>query len=400
MHCVDLTEQLTQNCNGTSVDPVMGAACDYILPNGMNLGRDGRNLLAVNMSRPAIHYTNYTDPIAIVQSIGAFALTDYINSSAVVTASECAMFPAVKTYFSAVGSWYTQKWYDSRPVDGPIEMGPFDTPDQYFEQMVDMFEEYTYVSADNNSADAGYFLKPTNVEELTNIVTGVANDYHMSNQAAVSLRSYLRTLLQGFVRRTEPGARTTTISELNGNSSSDPLWIIYDSDASYQTCFNVANFWGTLTNDAKNVACALDSIAASFTTMMRISQIVSTVPGESAVAITGFDKGTLISPFTQVNVTWGWIILPIIIWCCSIAMVIGTAVKTKKAKVHLWRTNPLAMVFLTLGRDERQEVSQHGGLTEAGLIQRAENIKVKLSVQDGQDIMLRKPRGHEGDLGS
>ena len=76
-------------------------------------------------------------------------------------------------------------------------------------------------------------------------------------------------------------------------------------------------------------------------------------------------------------------------------MVIGTAVKSKRAKVHLWRTSPLAMVFLTLGRDERQEVSQHGGLSEQGLIQRAENIKVKLTVSDGQDIMLRKPRAQE-----
>jgi hypothetical protein len=133
-------------------------------------------------------------------------------------------------------------------------------------------------------------------------------------------------------------------------------------------------------------------MAASFTAYMKYSQNITVIPGSQAVAPFGFSNGTTIAPITQVNVTWYWIILPVIIWVCSVAMVIGTAVKSKKAKVHLWRTNPLAMVFLTLGRDERQEVSQHGGLSEQGLIQRAENIKVKLSVQDGQDIMLRRPR--------
>ena len=154
----------------------------------------------------------------------------------------------------------------------------------------------------------------------------------------------------------------------------------------------LTSFRGTIANDARNVPCALDAIAASFTAMMRLAQNTTVVDGFSAVETFGFSNGTTFAPITQVNVTWLWIILPVIIWLCSVAMVIGTAVKSKRAKVHLWRTNPLAMVFLTLGRDERQEVSQHGGLSEQGLIQRAENIKVKLTVSDGQDIMLRKPR--------
>jgi hypothetical protein len=129
--------------------------------------------------------------------------------------------------------------------------------------------------------------------------------------------------------------------------------------------------------------------------MMRQSQNISVIPTEFAAALFDFQKGTTIAPITQVNVTWAWIILPVIIWFCSVAMVIGTAVKSKRAKVHLWRTNPLAMVFLTLGRDERQEVSQHGGLSEQGLIQRAENIRVRLTTSDGRDIMLRKPRAQE-----
>lgn len=108
-------------------------------------------------SREAIYYTNYTNPLAVIQIIAAFA-NEYVNSSAEVTALECVMFPAVKTYFSAVGSWYTDSWWAAQSGSEDLAVGPLDTPDAYFESMVDMYEEYTYVAAENNSINAGYFL--------------------------------------------------------------------------------------------------------------------------------------------------------------------------------------------------------------------------------------------------
>jgi hypothetical protein len=375
----------------------------------MNLGTDGRTLLALNTSREALVYTNYSNPLSIIQAIGAFR-NNFVNESAEVSALECVMFPAVKTYFSAVGKWYTEPW-DANHTSGE-EVGPLRTPDQYFETTVDMFETYTYVesdnSSDNNPLSAGYFLTPPSTTALNSMLASSGNEYRMSNKAVVALQRYLRATLQGFVRSTEGSDTFTSSAELNGGGSSDALSVIYNEEGSSTTCRYVANYWyvglnpedefslirlrGQFSTIDKNVQCALDSMAASFSTYMRYAQNVTMVPGDQPVSTFGFTNGTTIAPITQVNVTWWWIVLPIIIWLCSVAMVIGTAVKSKRAKVHLWRTNPLAMVFLTLGRDERAEVSQHGGLSEQGLIQRAENIKVKLSVQDGQDIMLRRPR--------
>jgi hypothetical protein len=390
VHCADLTTQLTQTCsNGTNVDPLMGAACDWSLPNGVHLGADGRTVLAMNVSREAIHYTNYTDPLAVIQTIAAFS-NEYVNASAQVSASECVMFPSVKTYFSAVGQYYTTPWYANHSEDTTVSVGPLDTPDFYFEEMVGQYEKYTYVAAENNSLTAGYFLNPP-LKEGQNLTTGFPDQYRMSNQAVVSLQKYLKELLQGFIRTNGTTERTTTVAELNGGGSSDALSVIYDPGQGYAGCRDVPNYWGEFSDLNTNVQCALDSISTSLTVMMRNAQNITVIPGEDAVMRFGFDKGITIAPITQVNVTWFWIILPIIIWMCSIAMLIGTAVKSKKAKVHLWRTNPLAMVFLTLGREERHEVSQHGGLSEDGLIKRAENIRVRLTVQDGQDIMLRKP---------
>lgn len=412
VHCADLTQQLTQTCsNATNVNSTLGAPCDYSLPNGMNLGNDGRTVLAVNTSREAVVYTNYTNPIAIVQAIGAYQ-NEYVNASASVSAVECIMFPAVKRYTSSVGSYYTAPWYAAHTEDSTA-VGPLGTPDDYFENMLDMHENYDYVFASNNSIEAGYFLRPGPSWASVGPSNGLEVEYRMSNQAVISLQKYIRTLFQGTVRRDSSTAPLTTSAELNGGGSSDALWVTYDQDATFETCKFVPNYWyifsqhhsvdvylltcgrGTLANDAKNIPCALDAMSASFTSMMRQSQNSSVIPGESAVMSWAFSNGKTIAPITQVNVTWPWIILPVIIWFCSIVMVIGTAVKSKRAKVHLWRTNPLAMVFLTLGRDERQEVSQHGGLSEEGLIKRAENIRVKLTTSDGRDIMLRKPRAPE-----
>jgi hypothetical protein len=47
------------------------------------------------------------------------------------------------------------------------------------------------------------------------------------------------------------------------------------------------------------------------------------------------------------------------------------------------------MVFMQLGRDEKHAFSEHG-LTEDGLIKRAELMKVQLKVEAGQDILMKK----------
>jgi hypothetical protein len=47
------------------------------------------------------------------------------------------------------------------------------------------------------------------------------------------------------------------------------------------------------------------------------------------------------------------------------------------------------MVFLQLGREEKHAFAAHG-ITEKGLIKRAERMKVQLIVKDEADIVLKK----------
>jgi hypothetical protein len=71
------------------------------------------------------------------------------------------------------------------------------------------------------------------------------------------------------------------------------------------------------------------------------------------------------------------------LWLLSTTTLIGTAWKTRRTRVKTWRGNPLALVFLGLGRKELEEVKQHG-LTEDGLVKKAEALKVQLRFTDRQ----------------
>jgi len=102
--CADLTPNLTKSCTyKPGVDPPGVTGCDVSLPNGFSLGgvEDSRyNLMAMNTSMTPLVYTNYSSPIAIVQSIIANETT-FVNSSSSVYASECALVPCMVEYNSA-----------------------------------------------------------------------------------------------------------------------------------------------------------------------------------------------------------------------------------------------------------------------------------------------------------
>jgi hypothetical protein len=129
--CRDLTSSLVMTCqNGTAANSILGAACDYNLPNGMRLGSDSHTVMAVNMSRVALCYFNYSNPLAIVQSIRASdESTFFSDRNANVIASECALTPCVATLTSSIGLWaQTQRdkvspgdMHNSHSIDNYVE---------------------------------------------------------------------------------------------------------------------------------------------------------------------------------------------------------------------------------------------------------------------------------------
>jgi hypothetical protein len=147
-------------------------------------------------------------------------------------------------------------------------------------------------------------------------------------------------------------------------SSMDLLQAIY---------FN--NFTNCL-NPEDKVTCAITNIGQAMSKTFRDSPYVSTGVQGAKMAV-----GKTLVPVTYIRVTWYWISLPILIWVLSVTTLLGTAWKSRRARVRTWRNNPQAMVFLQLGADEHGQVNDRGmGMGDAGLSKKAELLTVKLDV--------------------
>lgn len=72
----------------------------------------------------------------------------------------------------------------------------------------------------------------------------------------------------------------------------------------------------------------------------------------------------------------------------SVSFIIGVVWRTRRAKVRVWRTSPLAAVFLGIGREEREQ-GRNYKLTEDGLSKRAESLSVRLQVTEREARMVR-----------
>lgn len=96
----------------------------------------------------------------------------------------------------------------------------------------------------------------------------------------------------------------------------------------------------------------------------------------SAVGLISVDRPTII-------VAWLWIIPAGVLWLLSLVMLIGTTWKSRRSGVRIWRGNPLALVFLGLSSKELETVKEYG-LTEKGLLKKAEALHVQLHFTDNQ----------------
>ena len=275
--CADLTPKLNQSCLNANADPVYGAPCDWSLPNGMSLGIDGRTVMAVNASRPSIAFEGFANPWIVVQLIGQSSY-EFMNSSVQAYAAECILYPAVKALNSSVGQFPAMERYKWDP-EGTRSFG---TDDNYMEYELDTYEKYVYVPPPNTFY--GGKVKGTK--------------YWISNQAVVLVQNQLKLLFQGFVRANGID-NYTNIAELNNNGQSDVLQIFHDLQ-SRPYCYD--DDFGTYPG-ITGMQCTVQNMAYALTTLIRDS-----------IGTSSKFRGDLIDAFTQVNVTWSWIIIPVIIW--------------------------------------------------------------------------------------
>ena len=352
--CSDLTSKLTKNCvPRPGIDPPGVTGCDVSLPNGFNLGGvEGSryNLMAMNTSFQPLVYTNYTTPIAVVQSITAYD-TFFVNSTTPINASECALVPCVLKYAKSTT--------DSSPVlKGVGYNGVF-----YLEYVDTIWDSYNFDSSQQSPLNGPTINVPLNTSRND------PTNFSMDQGTYLGLKYYTNALLNGFVRG---NVTTENLSFLSDNRTQNVTASPQDAmQAIYRPCSSTDVFNNPVSDWA---ACAMTLLAGGMTKIIRDNSFDLTT--NSAIGDTYVGQPV-------VTVSWVWIIPAVGLWLLSAITLMGTAWKTRRTRVKTWRGNPLALVFLSLGRKELEEVKQHG-LTEDGLVKKAEALKVQLRFTDRQ----------------
>jgi hypothetical protein len=311
--------------------------------------------MAMNTSFRPLVYNNYTSPIAIIQSITAYDAY-FIDSTTSINASECALVPCVLEYANSAIS--SSPLFKKEGYNGNFFLEYADT----------IWDSYTFDSDQQSAPNRLTINVPLNTSRND------PTEFSMDEATYLGLKYYTNALLNGFVR----GDVTETLSFLSDNRTQNVTASSQDAmQAIYQPCVASDVYGNTVWDWA---ACAMTFLAIGMTKVIRDNSFDLTT--NSAIGDT-YDG----QPIVTVN--WIWIVPVVGLWLLSATVLIGTAWKTRCAKVKAWRGNPLALVFLGLGSKELEGVKQHE-LTEDGLVKKAEALKVRLHFTDKQAKLVTR----------
>jgi hypothetical protein len=351
--CSDLTSKLTKSCTPEpGIDPVGVTGCDVSLPNGFSLGGDEKsryNIMAMNTSLQPLVYTNYSSPIAIIQSITAYD-TFFVNSSTPINASECALVPCVLSYDNA--SVYQSPSFEKFGFNEGL----------FLEYAQNIWDNYTI----DNSLP--FPQNATTINIPANASLNYPTKYSISPDAYLALKYYTEALLSGFV---STNGNDTLSYQSDGRvqkvraDSQDAMQAIYQPISCQDVYGNPIQDWNM---------CSITFLSIGMTTVIRDNSFdLATNP---VAGITYANQPTVI-------VAWLWTIPIVGLWLISVILLIGTVRKTSRSKARTWRSSTLALVFLGFGNRELQSLEGYE-LTEKGLQKKAEKLQVQLVFSGGQ----------------
>lgn len=342
--CTDLTDKLERNCdNFNNVN--QSTWCDAWLPNNFTLKRDDNpkyNLDVMRIGTPELAYVedyqNLLRPIAIVDAITAFG-SHLVNKSTPLVASECALTPCVRIYNSTV----TNGRYTEKLIGDP-----------FIGYIVDPETEDSIVPLDVDH-DLGIW----------------AENYTIPYNTNHGMAFYVTDLLNGNV-----GTQGDTDYEYESSSAGQGQATDTPTADIMQAIF-LGNYSGCATPENGNI-CAMENLAEGMTKAIR------DYAGTQNSLLT---EGHVFVPMTFVQANWVWICLPVLIWVLGLVLLVGTAIKTRKAGLWAWGLNPLAVIFLGFDAKARQQMNDDHGMSEKGLQRKADDLKVRLRVNHREAVM-------------
>lgn len=380
--CADLRPLVTKNCSteGFQANANGTASCLYSLPDAITTGPEGEKLsigglnvslsprlMAMETNNPPIVFTNYTDTLVTIHSISTFD-TFLVNDTTPYMASECVLIPCVQSLTTRVNASEPQD-------DGDLTLSTF-----YDEQTLEVWDQYT---RDPSLQEGAWLAPPANPER--GITPGHAFNLGFSAYGAIG--QYLGNLFSGHVFAV--GDQTQGVGhglEESSELGATAMEAIYGRDwVRCDPTWDPEGFGGR--NMIDHNVCAIENVAMAMTKSIRDTVLNDFYFAGSAEQRSRLAQATTYYPVTVVNVTWGWIALPVLIWFLSALMFSGTVWKTRRAGIRTWRTNTLATVFLGLGHEDKEKVKDHG-LTENGLLKQAKDLRLRLHVTDHEAKMV------------
>ncbi|KGO74166.1 hypothetical protein PITC_022240 [Penicillium italicum] len=100
------------------------------------------------------------------------------------------------------------------------------------------------------------------------------------------------------------------------------------------------DFPGCDLKPAEKLRCAMENVADAISKSFRDAAFSSKDKANSSVI------GKAMTSMTYVEISWQWIVLPVVVWLLALTTLVGTMWKTNKFKSPTWKNNLLPLLFL------------------------------------------------------
>lgn len=355
--------------------------CIASLPDGFSLGgpnNNTRNVMAMRTTDSPIVLTNFTNALGYVQSIFAVDpvaveefshnITAYIaTNQSNFHAHECALYACIQVLNT------TQDTFSGNDPKS------YNSVSEFAER------EYTDFTVDESGT---MIFSPIPQEDVVSLNISNGNStFRLPASSANLLSTMIKRIFQGYVS-TDVNS-TSFIYDIDGingtndSNNADNIQAIFfnsvHADLTSGLCsWELGSHWVAGSNG--DVSCVVKNVAKGITNGFRS---ISWSGRESVYAY-----GNTVYATSWVRVSWFWLFVPALLWLLSLTILIGTALKTRRAGVRTWRTNPLPMVFLEMSDEQKREVDHHD-MTEQGLARKAKTLKVQLKLDNNQAKLVK-----------
>lgn len=381
--CTDLTKELIKNCEP---DPerdegLPQPGCDISLPNGFSLGgssKSRRNVVMVNTTDSPLG-GDYSNPIAIVQSIMAFdpkhdasknvssPIPVYsVTADSIFSARECALQACVQKQFYDI---FKASEFDNEEKDKDAEYY-LTIDDEIWDTSTIEDDGTVYVDFDMSDMDLPESLKKAYANQ----------EFFIANASFEAMKSYVKATINGYVS-TKSG-NSTEFSYIGGESATGDAKETKAASNSIRRIFEntVKRTWtGFICDETKprynDMECAMTNLAAAITTGMKVAAWES-------VEDPRYLTGTTLRPIQKCTAHWQYISAPIAVWLLSLALLIGTIWKTRRARIKAWRTSPLAILLLSLDSEDLAHLRDWQNYGDDGLRDLATKLRLRLKIDE------------------